>query len=221
LPLLRWLREEFLEPGPLTPLEKRGYALWGPLALFIAVPEILAAVSKQLKNVIPWPTISSMTGHLESLQNWVAIIPVALITIVAYHVASYPAERKLAGHAVRRQAFEKEKPKGKEELPLGGAYVAFVLVAGVATGLIAYAAGAGKYTLGYFLYASLALFAIVIPSALAYWRGRVLGAPPLFQTIAFLQKRWHWVAAILVAGLVVLLVHLALYPWPTFNHIPH
>src|SRR5207244_3866652 len=115
-------------------------------------------------------------------------------------------------------AIEKETQKDDEELPRGGIYVAFVLVAGAATGLIAYAAGAGKYMLGYFLYSSLALFAIVIPSALAYWRGKILGAPPLFRTIADLQKRWHWVAAALVAGLVVLLVHLALYPWPTFQH---
>jgi hypothetical protein len=161
-----------------------------------------------------------MTGHLESLHDWVAIIPVALITIVAYHVARYPPAEKRAGRAVRKQALRKERKKDDEELPLGGWYVAFVLAAGTATGLIAYAAGAGKYRLGYALYSSLAVLAVVIPSALAYWRGKILGAPPLFQTIADLQKRWHWVATVLVAGLVVLLVHLALYPWPTFNHNP-
>ena len=214
-PVLRWLREEFLEPKPVSALEKRGYWLWGPLAVFIAVPEILAALSKHLQSVIPWPTISNMTGHLESLQNWVALIPVALITIVAYNVIAYPSSRREYGRAIRRG-----KEDEVEELSRGGLYVIFVLVAGSATGLIAYAADAPKYWLGYALYSVLALFAIVVPSVLAYWKGKILGAPPLFRTIADLQKRWHWVAAALVAGLVVLLVHLALYPWPTFNHTP-
>jgi hypothetical protein len=216
LPILSWLRQEFLESNPtLEPLEKRGYALWIPLAIFIAVPEILAALSKHLKNLIPWPTISSMTGHLESMKDWVALIPVAIITMVAYHVASYPAERKEAGHALRRGNENKTR-----ELPHGGVYVFLVLVAGAATALIAYAAGASKFRLGYALYSVLALLGIVVPSILSYWRGEILGAPPLFKTVADLQKRLHWVAVLLVAGLVVLLIHLALYPWPKFNHNP-
>lgn len=32
--------------------------------------------------------------------------------------------------------------------------------------------------------------------------------------IAFLQRRLHWVATVVVAGLAVLVFHLALYPWP-------
>ncbi len=199
----------------MSALEKRGYWLWGPLAIFIAVPEILAALSGRLKNAIPWPTISNMTGHLESLKDWVALIPVALITVVAYHVAAYPSSRKEDGRAIR-----KGKRDEVEELSRGGLYVAFVLAAGTVTGLIAYAAGAAKYTLGYALYSVLAFLAIVVPSVLAYWRGKILGAPPLFQTIADLQKRWHWVATAIIAGLVVLLVHLALYPWPKFDHNP-
>jgi hypothetical protein len=216
LPVLRWLRQEFLESDPTVPaLEKRGYALWIPLAIFIAVPEILAALSKHLQNAIPWPTISSMTGHLESMKDWVALIPVAIITMVAYHVASYPSERKKDGHALRRG-----KENETRELPYGGVYVVFVLLAGAATALIAYAAGASKYRLGYALYSVLALLGIVVPSILSYWRGEILGAPPLFKTVADLQKRLHWVAVVLVAGLVVLLIHLALYPWPKFNHNP-
>ena len=66
---------------------------------FLWIPN-LAALSKHLKNVIPWPTISNMTGHLESMKDWVALIPVALITIVAYHVVSYPSSRKEAGRAL-------------------------------------------------------------------------------------------------------------------------
>ena len=215
LPLLRWLREEFLESGPVRPLEKRGYWLWGPLTVFIAVPEILAALSGRLKNAIPWPTISNMTGHLESLKDWVAIIPVALIAMVAYHVVTYPSSRKKAGHAIRRG-----RPGAAQELPLGGVYVAFVLASATATGFIADTAGAGKYTLGYAIYSSLAAFGVALPSGLAYWRRKILGAPTLFHTIADLQKRLHWVAVVIVAGLVVLLVHLALYPWPKFNHNP-
>ena len=213
-PLLRWLREEFLAAGPVTPLERRGYALWGPLAVFIAVPEFLAALSKTLKADIPWPTISSTTGHLESIQDWVAIVPVALIAIVAYHVATSSGLK--AGHALRGGA----PPSDAQELPRGGLYVAFVLAFATVTGFVAAAAGAGKYTLGYAIYAALAVFAVAVPSALAYWAKKILGAPTLLKTIDYLQKRFHWVATVAIAGLAILLVHLALYPWPKFDHNP-
>ena len=45
----------------------------------------------------------------------------------------------------------------------------------------------------------------------------MLDVPTLFATVSYLQKRAHWAAAVLVALLVVLMFHLALYPWPNFT----
>jgi hypothetical protein len=57
---------------------------------------------------------------------------------------------------------------------------------------------------------------VVVPSALAYWWNRVLAIPTLFATLAYLRTRAAWVAALVVALLVLLLFHLALYPWPNY-----
>jgi hypothetical protein len=57
---------------------------------------------------------------------------------------------------------------------------------------------------------------VVVPSALAFWWNRILGIPTLFATLAQLSSRVRWLAAVVVALLVVLLFHLALYPWPNY-----
>jgi len=71
-----------------------------------------------------------------------------------------------------------------------------------------------KYDLGYTIYGTLAFFGIVVPSVVAYTLDKDAPFPTFFRTVAFLQRRLHWVATIVVAGLAVLAFHLALYPWP-------
>jgi hypothetical protein len=71
-----------------------------------------------------------------------------------------------------------------------------------------------KYALGYAIYGTLGFFGVVVPSALAYALDKDAPFPTFFRTVAFLQRRLHWVAAIVVGGLAVLVFHLALYPWP-------
>jgi hypothetical protein len=66
------------------------------------------------------------------------------------------------------------------------------------------------------MYVTLTITGVVIPSALAYWWNRVLAIPTLFATLAYLRARAAWVATLVVALLVVLLFHLALYPWPNY-----
>jgi hypothetical protein len=44
--------------------------------------------------------------------------------------------------------------------------------------------------------------------------------PTLFAVLAGVERRWPPVALVILAGLVVLLAHLALYPWPDiFSHV--
>jgi len=47
-----WFTKHF---GKATPEELHGYAYWGPVALAIAVTEILGALSKTFRDFIPWP----------------------------------------------------------------------------------------------------------------------------------------------------------------------
>jgi len=58
---------------------------------------------------------------------------------------------------------------------------------------------------------------VLVPSALAYWWHRVLAIPTLFAAIAYLRARVPLIAVLVVALLIVLLFHLALYPWPNYH----
>src|SRR5207249_8670546 len=49
-------------PEPSRREEVNGYWFWGLIALFVAVPEFLAAFSKEVRADIPWPTISNLIG---------------------------------------------------------------------------------------------------------------------------------------------------------------
>ena len=192
--------------------EVNGYVFWGLVALFIGLPELLAAFSSTLRARIPWPTISNLVGKdLEAHHHWVALLVVGLIVVVTVHTLAHPDEKKRAGRALRQPAHEVRR------LGWGRWYIVLVAAAGVAAGLIASAAGADKNELGYAIYLTLAVLGIVVPSALAYWAHRVIDVPTLFATLAFLRRRAPWLAAVVVALLVVLMFHLALYPWPNYH----
>ena len=191
--------------------ELNGYVFWGLVALFIGVPELLAAFSSTLKADIPWPTISNLVGKdLERHHHWVALLVVGLIVVVTIHTLTYPAAKKKAGRAVRH-------PHEVVHVSWSGWYIVVVAAAGAAAGVIASVAGASKNQLGYAIYVTFTIAGVVVPSALAYWWNRVLAIPTLFATLAFLRLRAAWVAALVVALLVVLLFHLALYPWPNYQ----
>jgi hypothetical protein len=202
--------------GPVKGAERRGYWFWGPIVLFVLLVELLAALSASLKNAIPWPTISSTVGHLEKRWDWVAVIVVGLITVVAFHAIAYRAQQRERGRAYRRAGPDPgDEPAGKD-VP----WYNWILVAclgGVAIGL-AIVFDASKFQLGYAIYGVLGFFGIVLPSILAFSANRLVRFPTLFFTIGKLRHRLHAVAVILIAGLTILAVHLAFYPWPDITH---
>ena len=190
----------------------KGYWFWGFVATFIAVPEVLAAVSDPLEAHIPWPTISNLVGKdLEAHHHWIALIVVWLIAVVTVHTLTHPRERKRAGRALRVSAEDVKR------LGWGWRYICATAIAGSAAGLIASALGGDKNEVGYAIYVTLAVFGIVIPSGLAYWWHRVLAIPTLFATLALLQASHRWMGAFVAGLLVTLLFHLALYPWPNYH----
>jgi hypothetical protein len=87
----------------VTDRERWGYAVWGTVAVFVGVTEILARISPHLRHAIPWPTISATIGHLERRWPFVAVIVLAAIAASLYEaLATSPEERTLGGRRLRK-----------------------------------------------------------------------------------------------------------------------
>lgn len=218
----------------VTPAERWGYVLWGSVGAIIAIPEISAA----LWTGGPWPTISGTIGHLEVIWSPTAIIVVALIVAAAAHVAKYrpdkregfggPAtggalRRTHSGRLTKRQVTTAATVNVKKRDWIGYAYLASafvaVLVPGALVGtLLRGSSDHTRWILGYVIYGLIAVFCVALPSALAYYVVDV-PFPTFFRTISDLERLWRPLAIVIVAGLAVLLVHLAFYPWPDIAHI--
>jgi hypothetical protein len=74
--------------------------------------------------------------------------------------------------------------------------------------------GASEFQLGYVIYGVRGVFGIIISSILAF-SANGLSALQRFLHDREAGHRVHDVAVILVAGLTILVVHLAVYPWPS------
>jgi len=190
--------------------ERRGYLFWGPVILLVLGVELLGALSESFENWIPWPTISSTVGHLEKRWDWVAVIVVGLLSAVAFHALAARKRERQDGRTLRAGAPPAEEASWYSPLIV----FALTLVAFA----VPYAFDVSKYELGYTIYGTLAVFGIVVPSMLAVGFNRLVPFPTLFFTIDQLRHRLHAVALVLVAGLAILTIHLAFYPWPDITH---
>lgn len=193
-----------------------GYLMWGLAGLAIAVPE-LASVFR----VAGWPTISATIGHLQAQHSWVRLVVVFVIVVAAYYavpqlaISPKPVARTVAGRPVTANG-RITTDTGNVEL-LGVGYLVLAAVA-LILGVL-FAAGdrsmrPDSYLGAYVLYGVIALVWVVIPSVLSLVFSKDVPFPTLFRTIGYLERRAHPFAAVLLAALVVLLLHLALYPWP-------
>ena len=93
--------------------------------------------------------------------------------------------------------------------------------------------GTHHYQPAYVLYGLLGLLWIVIPSTLAFVLAKDMPFPTLYRTITNLEdwlraRAWRWslgpilawlVSYVILAGLVILLLHLTLYPYPNITKI--
>lgn len=207
----RWLEHEFRAAGHVTRVEKNGYRFWGPVVAAILVAEVLGAAADWLHRRaifdVKWPTISSTVGHLETLSSILAALVVGTIAAVAFEALTHPARRRAAGRAVYHRV-HRERPTRFYD------WWIVVLIVVIGTVLAVWVFHWDKYQVGYTIYGLFLTFGIVVPASLAYFGGRVVSFPGLIFTVRKLERRLHWVAVLIVAGLAILLVHLALYPWP-------
>ena len=210
--LATWWAARF---GTVTSYERWGYRVWAAVGVVIAIPEIWAAGWGDS----PWPTISGTTGHLEDLWKPTAIFVVALIAIAAARSLGYGvAAQSNANAAVpSTEAWNGWWPY---------AYFAGALVCiAVPSLLVAKYVPHGpesRFVLGYVMYGLIGFFFLFVPAVfgwmLAHFFAIQIPFPTLFRSVADLEKRVPAVALVVVAGLVILLIHLALYPWPDISH---
>jgi len=207
----RWLEREFRAAGRVGRWERNGYRFWAPVVAAILVVEVLGALADWFHRrtilEIKWPTISSTVGHLETLSPILAALVVATIAAVTFEAATHPARRRVGGRPIYHRVRRHQPTQFYDWYVV----VAIVVVGAiVSVGLLHW----DKYEVGYTIYGLLLFFGIVVPTALAYFGGRIVSFPGLIFTVRKLERRLHWLAVVIVAGLAVLLVHLALYPWP-------
>ena len=133
-------------------------------------------------------------------------------------------------------------PKASEDFDDEDAPRVFWIAAVVALAAIALAAfaaatwwddGKPHYHVGFVLYGLLAVVWIVVPSVLAFAFGKDVPFPTFFRTVANFEdwlaaRAWKrslgpalaWLASYLIlTGLVILLLHLTLYPFPSITKI--
>jgi hypothetical protein len=185
----------------------QGYLFWGPVVVAILVAELLGAFFD-----VPWPTISSTVGHLEDRWTIVAAIVVGIIAAAAFHA--------LTGGAMKRTSLGRTQMRAGETRPVPYYTAAVPIVATIVAGLAARAVTDNKLVVGYWIYGTLAVLGIILPSVLVAVFKRDVQFPTLFFTVARLRERFHWTATLLVASLAILGVHLALYPWPDITKEP-
>jgi hypothetical protein len=213
--------------------EKWGYAVWFSFAVIVLVPEFWAAF---WKDSAPFPTISATTGALEYDHPILGLVVVTVIVLCAYSAFRFPPVRT----GVVPPPGEPDRGwMGEDTLipyrtPLGNrftlsttpvpeirAWIYFTVALGVILGATTWAVLTSdvddEYRTGQTLYGLIALFLIVIPSLLAWpkWWAREVPFPTLFATVRSLERRLRFVAFAVAAGLVMLLLHIVLYPWPS------
>ncbi len=198
------------------------------MGIVIGVPEIWAALSG---DDFYWPTISTTVGHLQDRWPVLTLIPVALI--VGYGSSALrikPATTTLQADmtaltrtsqgrltkqdlTLQQLAEGAPAPTGRPQVS-ATPYFALATLVVVAAALLA-SPSDNRFLVGYILYSLIAVFWVIIPNIAAYTLRRDIPFTTLVATINCLARRLALAAAIVAALLVILLIHLAFYPWPS------
>ena len=215
----------------VTRSEASGYAVWSAMGVVVGVPEIWAAISG---DDFYWPTISTTVGHLQDRWPVVALVPVAVIVMGGYSVfrvrpggptlqadmqalARTPQGRLAKEDMTVAELLAGANPvvEGRRELGVVPYFAAATLI--VVGGALAAVPSENRFLVGYVLYSLIALFWLIVPNVLAYFFRRDVPFTTLFATLNCLGRRLQLVAALIAALLVILLLHLAYYPWPSLD----
>lgn len=226
--------------------EFMGYVVWGTMGIVIAIPEIWAAAGSGLPWQTISSTVG--TG-LARDHTWVSLIVILVLALVGYFSFRYPPTRRepaakaqeLAGTQTLKRPLRRMEHGGRLTLSkrvqpdadtgwvgrFGMLYVAgssSVIAGGTILTDQLSSGHAERYHASYVLYGLIAVFWILGPSVIALALGHEAPWPTLFTTIKSLEQRLgplfgSVLAALIVGGLAILLLHLVLYPFPDITHI--
>jgi len=162
-----------------------------------------------------------MVGHLENLWPTAAVVVVAVIAPVAYYALAPVDPPRLGNRSRLGRRYVGPAP---ERDPVGWYNAPVVLALCAIASIVAVAVFDDDFQRAYVIYGALFFFGIVVPSLLMLCAHREVGFTSLFCTISLLRVRNDWKAAIatiaLTAGLTILVIHLAFYPWPDITKEP-
>lgn len=230
--ILRWARTHF---GGMERREAWGYGVWLSFAALVLVFELWAAIWGDSAS---WPTISATVGDLEYHRPYLALIVVGVLVLFAYSAFRFPAAKtgvlpapdvadgEVGGFAgdellPSRTALGGRLTRSKtpvRELAAGVYFAIAVVVIIVATVVAALTSDSEtEFGVGRTLYGLIAFFWVIVPALLAWPKRFAVDIPflTLFETIRSLERRLRVVALAFAVGLVILLIHLVLYPWPS------
>jgi hypothetical protein len=200
--------------------EKWGYGFWLFLGLVFGVPESWAGLANP-----PWPALTDTVGHLDTAWPPTRVIVVAVVVLVAFYFVRVPvgqagslahAEGGRGPGAGAGRTYDgrlSRTPANISPVP-ALVYIPLALGAIAAGSIIAAVTSDDYWVLGYVIYGLIAIFLVIIPDVLAYRFAREVPWPTLLATVTDLERRWRPAAAVIVAGLVILMFHLAFWPWP-------
>jgi hypothetical protein len=208
-------------PDEAVSREAWGYVFWPPVILLLFLPAELVPAF----GAANWPTFSTTIGHLEYLFGPTALLVVALMVFTAFNaLARKRGETGLAADGAYRLephggriVWQKAREPKRQSVPMrfylpGSA----IVIAGLAT--IAFVWG-GYWPGAYVLWSLVAFFVIALPSVLSFFFAKSVPFPTLFRTVQNLRGHVHMVGTAVLAFLVVLGIHLSLYPWPNVAHV--
>lgn len=204
----RWLTRKFADAKAS---EIHGYAYWGPVAVAITVVEILGALSERFRDAFPWPTISSTVGHAQDINSLWGLAVVIVIAAAAFYAVSYVGEAAPPGTQPLFQL-------GWFRIRYGWPLV-YIVTAAIALA-VWFLVSRDEFHLGYAIYGSFAIVGIVVPMLLVWRKSKRVVFPNVFFTFRKLRERFRWAAFAVIAGLSILILHLALYPWPNLAREP-
>lgn len=204
-----------------------GYLVWGVAFAIVIVPELLAAVPLT-ESQLPFPTISRTIGHLEAIDPAWEILPTVLIVLFMYALFRAPQ------NAVDPHDSDDERP----------ALHAFIRNAAICTSAIVGVTvwaflhwpdqvvnghKLPNFYVAYCLYGAIFVAFVVLPTYTEL-RAEQHPYPSLVRTVVNFEqwladdtrvrKGLAWAVGFLIVwGMVFLLLHLTLYPFPNITRV--
>ena len=200
-----------------------GYVVWGAGFLFFVVPELLAAVPLT-ESQLPFPTISRTIGHLEAIDPAWEILPTVLIVLFMYALFRAPQ------NAVDPHDSDDERPALRAFVR--NAAICTLVIVGVTIWAFLHwpdqvvnGHKLPNFEVAYVLYGVTFLVWVVVPTYVVLRTNRfpslvqsVLNAEQWLRSFGKVGRGAAWlVGFVLVWGMVFLLLHLTLYPFPNIT----